>query len=227
MKRIGSILCLIIILFFLGCQKEESKESIYLKESNIPEGIKLGEMLLQDEENNIENRIYFPIFRGIDRRVELEPINKYINSEIEKYKAMIAGEHRWGYLRIKPSYISFYNDIYSCCFKKTFTIGKDSLVEYKTINYSHRYNMVLGIQQVFALGGFNIRSFFETIDDELRDLRYNDIWKVDFCFYNDSIIFAIQDQDPRPKHLQTRYIKSIDAMESFFRRDILNTLRNE
>lgn len=98
---------------------DENNNSI----NHLPQGVKLGEMKLNDKENNIINKLYFPIFTQNDKKIKLEPINDYISLEFEKYKTSQMGSNTQGYLKIRPDYLTLYKGLYSCSMKKNIYYG--------------------------------------------------------------------------------------------------------
>ena len=222
-----SIVIIVIIgLIAFSCDKKNTKSNRINENQNpvsyMPKGVKLGEMKLEDKENNITNKLYFPIFSSNDKKIKLEPINNYISNEVEKYKKINHPSSK-GYLKIKPYYFSLYKNFYSLSMQKTYTISGDTLIEFKTINYSNYKYRQLENKDILNVNKNNRKAFIREIDSDLDTMSMETIKNIDICFYNDSIVFSI----PAPKndkYLQVRYIKHLNSVKEFIKQDIVKEL---
>ena len=107
--------------------------------------------------------------------------------------------------------------------QKTYTISGDTLIEFKTINYSNYKYRQLENKDILNVNKNNRKAFIREIDSDLDTMSMETIKNIDICFYNDSIVFSI----PAPKndkYLQVRYIKHLNSVKEFIKQDIVKEL---
>lgn len=236
MKNQGLIFTVIFIVLLSICldscnkkkeEKAKSNTKTPTKEFVLPQGIALGDMKLKDSQNNIHNVLYFLVAKDKENRINLEPINTCMSKIMDDFKIKVNNQGdktKESFLEIKPYYFQLNKDLYSCLLRIRFAIScKDTLTEYKAINYSLQNNKNLSFDDVFSITESNLKAFLTLI--EHRTIKLNDLKRSDFNIEKDSISFNIIQSQPINKNIQKRYKQSIDKLKPFIKPQLAKTIK--
>ncbi|MBP1630894.1 MAG: hypothetical protein H6Q15_1787 [Bacteroidetes bacterium] len=236
MKNQGLIFTVIfIVLLSIGLdscnkkkeEKAKSNPKTPTKEFVLPQGIALGDMKLKDSQNNIHNVLYFLVAKDKENRVNLEPINTCMSKIMDDFKLRVNNQGdktKESFLEIKPYYFQLNKDLYSCLLRIRFAIScKDTLTEYKAINYSLQNNKNLSFDDVFSITESNLKAFLTLI--EHRTIKLSELKRSDFNIEQDSISFNIIQSQPINKNIQKRYKQSIDKLKPFIKPQLAKTIK--
>ncbi|MDR0971688.1 MAG: hypothetical protein LBM25_04830 [Bacteroidales bacterium] len=219
------LLSLILIFSFSSCNKEEKKGNITryeIKEVyHIPNIYGISGYHIKDTINNIYGAILFPINKVKDSRINIEPLVKFIGSQMQKFmdgfkEDSINKEKK--FIEIRPAYFSICDsNIYSCLIKKTECKNeKDTIKTYITFLYNYSKDTILSFDDIFALDSNNFDSFIKKFDKKMNISSLKELKATDFNIEDDSIAFNVVQNKITNSFIQKQFKQSIDVLREYF-----------